>query len=189
MGIKENTEQGHIPRALYKDWKYGGVRCEDIDWQNRLFTFVCNGTTTVYDENDGLNMTPTKRELIDDVVEHVKKKAVEMSVTTTLDSKDEKADGALVKSSGIWAPQNYLGLVTGIYYCLKYNKPPVSEIKMLLKANGKKLRDYPMDRIDLIVKDKVNVILVDVSHYKGDTYIKEYRWFEIDCDVNEDVWG
>lgn len=93
-----------------------------------------------------------------------------------------------VKSVGIWAPQNYVGLVTGTYYCFKHKEPPVSEIKKLLKVNGKTLRSYPMDRIDLVVKNKVNVVLVDVSHYHGDTYINEYRWFEVDCDINKEEW-
>ena len=128
------TEQGHLPRDLYKDWKYGGVRCEDIDWKNRIFTFICNGETYVYDENDAENTTSTKRKLIDDVIEHVKKKAVEMSVVVMANPEEKPTDNPLVKSTGIWAPQNYLGLVTGMYYCLKHDKPPVSEIKMLLKA-------------------------------------------------------
>ena len=187
MAAQRITEQGHLPRDLYKDWKYGGVRCEDIDWKNRVFTFVCNGTTAVCDENGAENMTSTKRELIDDVVEHVKKKAVEAFVVTPSDNKEEEPAEA-VKSKGILGPQEYLRVVTGKYYFLKHNQSTTSEIKMLLKTNKKNLRDYPMDRIDLVIKDKAEVVLVDVSYYKGDSFVIEYRWFEVDCDIDEGEW-
>jgi hypothetical protein len=43
------------------------------------------------------------------------------------------------------------------------------------------LWDYPLDEIDHIVENELNVVLVDTSYVDDDTceLVNEYRWFEI----------
>ena len=86
----------------------------------------------------------------------------------------------MVKSEHIYAPQNYVGAVTGNYYFFKHKEHPADEIQYLLQMNGYELWDYPLTEIDHIVENEINVVLVDVSHYnaKGE-FITEFRWFEV----------
>jgi hypothetical protein len=92
----------------------------------------------------------------------------------------------MVKSNGIYAPQNYVGAVTGIYYCFKHNEHPADEIQYLLAMNEYELWDYPLTEIDHIVENNLNVVLVDCSHYEDDVYVSEYRWFEVPEDFNDE---
>ena len=89
----------------------------------------------------------------------------------------------MVKSKQIYSPQNFVGEVTGRYYIHKH-EDTVKEIHDLLKLNeveteDEPLWDYPLDEIDHIVENNLNVVLVDVSGFKGDEWIAEYRWFEV----------
>lgn len=92
----------------------------------------------------------------------------------------------MVKSNGIYAPQNYVGAVTGVYYIFKHNRHPVEEIQDLLSMNDIELWDYPLTEIDHIVENNLNVVLVDCSHYEGDAYIEELRWFEVPEDFEDE---
>lgn len=92
----------------------------------------------------------------------------------------------MVKSNGIYAPQNYVGAITGTYYFFEYKIHPSEEIQYLLKSNGYELWDYPITEIDHIVENNLNVVLVDCSHYEGDVYVNEYRWFEVPEDFEEE---
>lgn len=92
----------------------------------------------------------------------------------------------MVKSDQIYAPQNYVCAVTGTYYFFKNKLHPIEEIQYLLQANGHELWDYPLTEIDHIVENNLNVVLVDCSHYEGDDYINEYRWFEVPEDFNKE---
>ena len=95
----------------------------------------------------------------------------------------------MVKSNGIYSPQNYVCAVTGSYYFFKNKTHPSEEIQYLLK-NDKwdyyELWDYPLSEIDHIVENNLNVVLVDCSHYDGDVYVNEYRWFEVPEDFEEE---
>jgi hypothetical protein len=92
----------------------------------------------------------------------------------------------MVKSNQIYAPQNYVGAVTGVYYIFKHNRHPVEEIQDLLQMSDLCLWDYPLTEIDHIVENNLNVVLVDCSHYEGDVYVNEYRWFEVPEDFKEE---
>lgn len=92
----------------------------------------------------------------------------------------------MVKSNGIYSPQNYVCAVTGNYYFFKYKLSPIEEIQELLSMNGCELWDYPLTEIDHIVENSLNVVLVDCSHYKGNTYVNEYRWFEVPEDFEDE---
>ena len=92
----------------------------------------------------------------------------------------------MVKSNNIYAPQNYVGAVTGTYYFFKHKEHPADEIQYLLAINDCELWDYPLTEIDHIVENNLNVVLVDCSHYEGDMYVNEYRWFEVPEDFKEE---
>lgn len=92
----------------------------------------------------------------------------------------------MVKSNGVYAPQNYVAAVTGNYYFFKHKSSPEEEIQELLSMNGYELWDYPLTEIDHIVENNLNVVLVDCSHYKGDAYVNEYRWFEVPEDFKDE---
>lgn len=94
----------------------------------------------------------------------------------------------LVKSEGIYSPQNYVSAVTGVCYFLKHEKQPYKEIKEILGYyhDYENLWDYPLSEIEHIVENEIPVVLVDVSHYEGDNYITEYRWFEVPEDFVEE---
>lgn len=90
----------------------------------------------------------------------------------------------MVKSKQIYSPQSFVGAITGNYY-IHHNEDTVGEIHKLLRLNGVEtasnpLWDYPLDEIDHIVENKLNVVLVDVSGFNAnDEWIQEYRWFEV----------
>lgn len=92
----------------------------------------------------------------------------------------------MVKSEQIYAPQNYVCAITGTYYFFKNKDHPVNEIQYLLQVNGYDLWDYPLTEIDHIVENNLNVVLVDCSHYEGDEFVTEYRWFEVPEDFKEE---
>lgn len=95
----------------------------------------------------------------------------------------------MVKSKQIYSPQNFVGAVTGKYYIFQ-NENTAKEIHTLLKQNGfdtkkKPLWDYQLDEIEYIVERKIPVVLVDVSGFKGDEWVTEYRWFAVPEDFND----
>lgn len=92
-----------------------------------------------------------------------------------------------VKFNGIYSPQNYVGEVLGTYYFFQYKGSMIDEIHDFLLLNGYALRDYPLTEIDHIVENNLNVVLVDCSHYEGDDYINEYRWFEVPEDFEPET--
>ena len=94
-----------------------------------------------------------------------------------------------VKSNGIYSPQSYVAAVTGTCYFFKHKTHPAEEIQYLLKNDEwdyYELWDYPLTEIDHIVENNLNVVLVDCSHYEGDVYVNEYRWFEVPEGFSED---
>lgn len=92
----------------------------------------------------------------------------------------------MVKSDQVYAPQNYVGAVTGNYYFFKHDMSPIEEIQYLLQMNEYELWDYPLTEIDHIVENNLDVVLVDCSHYEGDMFVNEYRWFEVPEDFEEE---
>lgn len=91
----------------------------------------------------------------------------------------------MVKSDQIYAPENYVCGVTGIYYFFKHNMHPIDEIHYLLDSDYE-IWDYPLTEIDHIVENDLDVVLVDCSHYEGDMYVNEYRWFEVPDDFEKE---
>lgn len=88
----------------------------------------------------------------------------------------------MVKSEKIYSPQNYLEAVTGKYYCIS-GENDIEFIQEILERNGytDELWDYPLSEIDHIVKNGLNVVLVDcmVVNSETDEFEHVYRWFEV----------
>lgn len=88
-----------------------------------------------------------------------------------------------VLSKEVYSPQHYIEAVTGNYYIFRNDTTRLDEIQALLRMNGfKNLLNYPLTEIDHIVENKINVVLVDVSDFKDNNWVAEYRWFEIPKD-------
>lgn len=95
-----------------------------------------------------------------------------------------------VLSNDIYSPQNYIEAVTGNYYIFRNDTTRYKEIKTLLGLNGfENLWDYPLNEIEYIVENKINVVLVDVSDYdvESSNWVTEYRWFEVSEDFNNNL--
>lgn len=96
----------------------------------------------------------------------------------------------MVKSKGIYSPQNFVDALTGKCYIFDCDNT-AKEIHDLLRQNKvetkkKPLFDFQLDEIEHIVKYGINVVLVDVSGFKGDEWVQEYRWFEVPEDFEGD---
>ena len=97
----------------------------------------------------------------------------------------------MVKSEKIYSPQSYVCAVTGNYYFFNHKTHPAEEIHILLKMNqthhnNYELWDYPLTEIEHIVENELDVVIVDCSHYEGDMYVNEYRWFEVPENFKEE---
>lgn len=91
----------------------------------------------------------------------------------------------MVKSNSLFNPQSYLEIVTGYCYFQKSTENSIEFIDNVLQLNGLELWNYPLNEIDHIVENEIDVVLVDCSYFKNNCYINEYRWFEVPSDVNE----
>jgi hypothetical protein len=54
----------------------------------------------------------------------------------------------------------------------------------VLNVAGLELWNYPLNEIDHIVENKIDVVLVDCSHFEDDYWITELRWFEVPKGIN-----
>ena len=83
----------------------------------------------------------------------------------------------MVMSDSLFSPQTYVELVTG--NCYIFDDGTVKEIEHLLHQNGLDfLWNYPLEEIDHIVKNQLNVVLVECVSEEA-PYITELRWFEV----------
>jgi hypothetical protein len=92
----------------------------------------------------------------------------------------------MVKSNNIYDPQSYVEGITGNFFISKYDGTVNCIRKHLARYGFDDLWDYPLTEIDHIVENNLNVVLVDCSHYEGDAFIHEYRWFEVPEDFKEE---
>lgn len=92
----------------------------------------------------------------------------------------------MVKSKGIYSPQNFVCVVTGKCYIMNHDDI-IEDIHYLLSQNKIETTDYSLDEIDHIVENNLNVVLVDVSGFnEDDEWVQDYRWFEVPEDFNEE---
>lgn len=90
----------------------------------------------------------------------------------------------MVKSEKIYSPQSFLELVTGKCYIIN-GVNDIETIEFLLDDYSYSFRNYSLSEINIIVKNNVDVVLVDCSIWNDDTceFDHEYRWFEIPDDT------
>lgn len=95
----------------------------------------------------------------------------------------------MVKSNKIYTPSKYLMGVTGNYYPMR-SKNDIKYITHILNQYGyTELWDFPLNEIDHIVENNLDVILVDCNVYNETTkeFEPEYRWFEVPEDFDWEV--
>ena len=95
----------------------------------------------------------------------------------------------MVKSQNLYTPQGYCEKMTGCCYGFSQDDT-VSEIEAVLERHGLKSKQwsYPLDEIEKIVKNDINVVLVDVSGFdKQNVWRTKYRWFEVPDGFEEGV--
>lgn len=89
-----------------------------------------------------------------------------------------------VLSNEAYSPQGFIGELTDKYYIFNEDND-IDTIHDLLRQNGLEteespLWDYPLDEIDHIVENKLNVVLVEIGYFDDDDILhKELRWFEV----------
>lgn len=95
----------------------------------------------------------------------------------------------MVKSQNLYTPQNYCEKMTGFCYGFRQDDT-VAEIEAVLRKHGLESDhwSYPLDEIEHIVENDINVVLVDVSGFdKQGVWRTRYRWFEVSEDFKEDA--
>lgn len=90
----------------------------------------------------------------------------------------------MVVTNKVYTPEMFVEALTG--KCEIFDgKDPITQIHAFLKAEGIEVEgqefwDYPINEIEHILSEKMNVVLVDVSgFYLEDKWEKLFRWFEI----------
>lgn len=89
-----------------------------------------------------------------------------------------------VLSNEVYSPQGFVGELTGNFYIFNDDND-IDTIHELLRQNGieteeSPLWDYPLNEIDHIVENKLNVVLVEIGYFDEKDYLqKEFRWFEV----------
>ena len=86
----------------------------------------------------------------------------------------------MAHSQKIYSAKEYLELITGHSYVISGNDD-IAFIENVLKTEDFCLWNYPLDEIDHIVSENLDVVLVDcmVFNKKASGFEHEYRWFEI----------
>ncbi len=88
----------------------------------------------------------------------------------------------IIASKTIYPPQCYVELMTGNFYIGNAIKGEsvVKDIKKLLAMNNiTNIKSFAINDIEKAIVEKKKVVLVDCSHYVGDMFVQEYRWFQI----------
>lgn len=87
-----------------------------------------------------------------------------------------------VLSEEIYLPQDFVEALTGKYYIFNIEKSILEQIYNFLAINNiTYLKHYPLTEINHIVKNNLDVVLVDVSDFNTNKgkWEKQYYWFEI----------
>ena len=93
----------------------------------------------------------------------------------------------MVVTNKLYSPQEFVEILTGKYYIIDCDDD-IENIHALLIHEGVEseenpLWDYPLNEIDHIVLNGINVVLVDVIVANDyDEFEHELRWFEIPAD-------
>ena len=89
-----------------------------------------------------------------------------------------------VLSEEIYSPQDFVEILTGKYYIFNIEKSILEQIYHFFAINDityLDLKHYPLTEINHIVKNNLDVVLVDVSDFNTnkDKWEEKYYWFEI----------
>lgn len=95
----------------------------------------------------------------------------------------------IIASKDVYNPVAYLECVTGKCYLgsAVRNNYITYDIDCILRQNNFNLKSFPMNSIERAMKAKKQVVLVDCSHYVGERWTPEYRWYQINDGFNENV--
>lgn len=93
----------------------------------------------------------------------------------------------MVLTNRVYTTQSFLEAITDKCYIIgSYIDNDIDFIHEILTVEGfeddtdNTLWDYPLNEIDEIVHNELNVVLVEVGYFdENDNLIKEYRWFEV----------
>lgn len=90
----------------------------------------------------------------------------------------------MVVTDKVYKTEGFLEVLTGRCFMID-SKDPISQIHDMLKTEGIEIEgqefwDYPINEIEHIISEKINVVLVDVSgFYLNDEWEQVFRWFEV----------
>lgn len=105
-----------------------------------------------------------------------------------------KSEGKCCRFDGVYSPQNYLYAVTGEWPHLYGTDIPsiIEEIEEILadRFPNNELWSYEMTELEHIVKDGLNVVLVQIDGAVGpdnDLMDTVYRWFEVPDDFTPEI--
>lgn len=97
----------------------------------------------------------------------------------------------MVLSKRLWTPQTFLERITDKCYIINGDND-IEFIHDVLIGEGFEdddlpIWDYPLDEIDEIVENDVDVVLVECCYFDDDDKLqREYRWFEVPDGCEED---
>ena len=94
----------------------------------------------------------------------------------------------MVKSEQLYSPQNYLCSVTGLCYIINGDDDVSFIEETLILNNMEEMHHYPLNDINVIVKDNLDVVLVDCMVYDEDIeeYVHRLEWFEVPREWSEE---
>lgn len=98
----------------------------------------------------------------------------------------------MVLSKKLWTPQTFLEVITDKCYIINGDND-AEFIHDVLRGEGFEdddcctVWDYPLDEIDEIVENDVDVVLVECCYFDDNDKLQhEYRWFEVPDGCEED---
>ena len=90
----------------------------------------------------------------------------------------------MILTNTVYSPQVFVEKLTDKCY-LFHSDNDAEHIHELLMMKGLEdedspLWDYPLSEIEHIVKNNINVVLVEIVYFdEDDAFQREYRWFEV----------
>ena len=95
----------------------------------------------------------------------------------------------IIASKDIFSPIAYVEGVTGKCYLASAvrNNYITYDINCLLRMNGFNLKQFPLNSIERAIKAKKQVVLVDCSHFVGEQWVNEFRWYQVNDNFNKNV--
>lgn len=93
----------------------------------------------------------------------------------------------MIKSNKIYSPQTYCEAITGRYYYFEQDNTKFEIDSILTNHFRIKMRHFELSNIEEVIKNSVDVILVDTSGFNGNNeWEYEYTWYEVPKDFKEE---